>query len=81
MKTEDIDVRGIPVTTVEVKGTYSGGMPMGGPSQQLEGYMLLGAVARGPDANWFFKLTGPEETVELERAAFQSLLDSLRAGG
>ena len=50
MKTETIEVGGVPVLLSEVTGTYSGGMAMmGGPSQDLEGYMLLGAVAEGPD--------------------------------
>jgi hypothetical protein len=42
--------------------------------------MLLGAVAEGPDSNWFFKLTGPEATVRAERAAFEGMLRTLKAG-
>jgi hypothetical protein len=72
----------IDVLTVEVAGTYEGGFGM----QQrkpapIPGQMLLGAIAQGPDANWFFKLTGPEATVESQRAAFDSLVESFRRGG
>jgi hypothetical protein len=72
----------IDVLRVEAKGTYVGAMMMGGGPQPgpKAGYMLLGAVASGPDANWFFKLTGPESTVEAHRAAFGSLIASLRPG-
>ena len=46
-------------------GTYSGGMTATmAPAEDKPGYMLLGAVAEGPDSNWFFKLTGPEATVK-----------------
>jgi hypothetical protein len=42
--------------------------------------MLLGAIARGPDANWFFKATGPQKTLEANRAAFEAMVRSLRSG-
>ena len=80
--TEQIDVGGVPVLLSEVTGTYSGGMAMmGGPAESLETYMLLGAVAEGPDANWFFKLTGPAATVEAQREAFRGMVESLTSGG
>jgi hypothetical protein len=81
MKTERIDVGGIPVLLAEVTGTYSGGMTMlGGPSQELADHMLLGAIAEGADANWFFKLTGPAATLRSQRQAFRSLIESLTSG-
>jgi hypothetical protein len=42
--------------------------------------MLLGAIAQGPDANWFFRTTGPRATIEAQRAAFDGLIRSLRRG-
>jgi hypothetical protein len=78
MKTGDVEVGGLKVTTVEVKGTYSGGM--GGTTLEKARYQLLGAIAAGPDANWFFKLTGPETTVTAQRAAFDGLVRSLKKG-
>jgi hypothetical protein len=41
---------------------------------------LLGAVAPGPDANWFFKLTGPDKTVTAQRDAFIGMVKSLKPG-
>ena len=82
MKTEQTEIADMPVLLTEVTGTYSGGMAMmGGPAQQLTGYALLGAVVEGPDANWFFKLTGPEETVFAQRDAFRRMIESIRRGG
>jgi hypothetical protein len=81
LKTGDLKVGDIPIMTVEVAGTYlGGGAMMGGPSEPRPDYMLLGAVAEGPDANWFFKFTGPAKTVEAQRAAFGELVKSLRKG-
>ncbi len=81
MKSSTIDVGGIPVLLVETAGTFQAGSMMGGPVTEKPGYSLLGAVAQGPDANWFFKFTGPTATVEAQRAAFDALLRSLRTGG
>jgi hypothetical protein len=67
------------VLQVEVTGIYTGGgMAMGmPPAAEKPGYMLLGAIAEGPDANWFFKFTGPEATVRANRAAWERMLNSL----
>ena len=82
MKTERIQVGDVPVLLTEVTGTYSGGMTMmGGESANLEDHMLLGAIAQGGDANWFFKLTGPAATLEPQREAFRGMIESLRRGG
>ena len=81
LSTEEMDVGGIAVLLAEVTGIYSGGMAgIGGPEENLPGYMLLGAVAQGPDANWFFKFTGPEATVRENRAQFMGVIESLRPG-
>jgi hypothetical protein len=80
MKTSQTDVNGIPVTLVEIKGTYQSSPMMGGSIDPKPGHMLLAAIAEGPDANWFFRLTGPEATVESNREVFDSVIGSLRRG-
>lgn len=77
LRTSTLNVGDVKVLLAEVTGTYSGGMGGGG---EKPGYMLLGAVAEGPDANWFFKLTGPEKTVRAQRAAFEGMIKSLKKG-
>jgi hypothetical protein len=79
MKTSQLDAGGRSVLLVEVAGTYDGGMTMTAePSTPKPGYALLGAIVEGPDANWFFKLTGPEATIASQHDAFLSLLQSLK---
>lgn len=81
MKTSEIVVGGLKVFIVEVAGTYNGGMTMTAmPATPKPGYRLLGAVAPGPDANWYFKFTGPDATVSEQRAAFTSMVQSLKHG-
>lgn len=78
LKSTRIEVGGMRVLMVEVAGTYAGGGMMGQPQPPKPNSMLLGAVAEGSDANWFFKFTGPEKTVGSQRAAFEGLVKSLR---
>jgi hypothetical protein len=77
--TESTEINGLPALIVEVKGTYrEGGMMMtGAPEQMFPGYMLKAAIVEGPDAHWFFKFTGPEETVRANADNFQALVDSV----
>jgi len=80
LKTRTTDIRGIPALFVETTGTYNPGTMSGGPTGAKENWALLGVVAQGADANWFFKLTGPKPTVEAERGAFERMIGSLRRG-
>ncbi len=79
-KTREITVGDIPVTVVEVGGTFVGGMGPGAGGPERPDYMLLGAIAQGPDANWFFRATGPRRTLEPQRGAFDRLVRSIRPG-
>jgi hypothetical protein len=78
-RTAGLRVGDLEVTTVEVEGTYSGGMG-GAATGGKPGYRLVGAIVAGPDANWFFKLTGPEKTVAAQKGAFEGMIRSLRKG-
>jgi hypothetical protein len=78
-RTRAATVAGMDVLHVEAEGAYLGSMGAAGTARQ-DGQALLAAVVTGPDANWFFKLTGPKATIEAQRAAFESLIASLRRG-
>lgn len=65
------------VTWVEVDGTLKAGQ-MGGPAEAQPDSTLLGAVVEGPGGPWFFKVTGPADTIEAQKDAF---FDMLRAAG
>ena len=73
-------VGGMDVLFVETRGTYQAGAMAGGPVEPKPGHALLGAIVQGPDANWFFKLTGPAATVEAERGAFETMIASMKRG-
>ena len=68
------------VTRIEVAGTYQAtSMSFGGETPPPRpGYMLLGAIVPGGDANWFFRCTGPERTMQANRAGFDGLVASIK---
>jgi hypothetical protein len=68
-------VGGLEVTTVEVQGTYSGGM--GKTPAAAAGWALLGAIVSTPGSPHFFKLTGPAKSVLAARAEFDAMIDSV----
>lgn len=72
-------INGLPVTTVELTGTFTGGgVAMGGPATKKANYRLLGAIVETAQGEVFFKLTGPAKTVAAAQGEFQSLLKSLK---
>jgi hypothetical protein len=79
MTMQELDGGALELTLVEVTGTYNGGMTMSPePAAPEPGWMLLGGIATGPDAPWFFKLTGPQATLEENRDSFVEMLRSIR---
>lgn len=80
LKTQRIKVGDIPVIVVEVTGIYVGGMPGGPAGPERPNYMLLGAIAEGAEAGWFFRATGPRATLEAQRAAFDRMIRSIKRG-
>lgn len=79
-RTREIKVGDVPVTMVEVAGTYVGGMGGAPTNGDRPNYMLLGAIADGPDAKWFFRATGPRATLEAQRGAFDTMIRSIKRG-
>jgi hypothetical protein len=80
MKTQTLDLRGTKVLLVETTGTYLNTAMNPADIGEKPNYALLGAVFPGPDANWFFKLTGPQATVKAQREKFLQLLQSIQQG-
>jgi len=73
-------VGALPVTLIEVQGTFAGGMAPGaaGPKDK---WMLLGAIVPSGSQAYFFKMTGPEKTVDAARRDFDLFLNSLHSKG
>jgi hypothetical protein len=79
-KVSETKVAGRTITRMESSGTFQP-TPMGfggQPPPPKADWMMLGAIVPGPDANWFFRCTGPKKTLEAERAHFDALLASIR---
>ena len=76
-KTAKRTVHGLPVTTIEVAGSYAGmAGPMGGAAAPKPGYQMLGAIIENAGGNIFLKFSGPAKTVAANRAKFDQLLGS-----
>jgi hypothetical protein len=75
-KTNKKEIGGMPVTLVDVSGTYSAGMMSNAPPRQ--GYRMLAAVAETTEGPWFFKLTGPEKTIAKWSSSFDQLISSFK---
>ncbi|WP_420042679.1 hypothetical protein [Cystobacter fuscus] len=78
VRTKKETLNGLAVTTVDVKGTYTGGGPMMGPSSPKAGSRLLGIIVEGPEGPLFFKLTGTERTVAGAEKGFRKLVESVK---
>ena len=77
-KIETKEVGGLSVTTVSVTGTYKGSMSMRGqPSATAqENAQLLAAIVAGSGDPYFFKLSGPQKTVEVWTEQWAALAGS-----
>ena len=71
-------VHGLPVTTIDVSGTYTGsGGPMMTAKSAKPGYRMLGAIVEGPQGSVFFKFTGPAKTVAANQKGFDGMIESV----
>lgn len=85
-KRDAFDGDGTHVESFEVSGTFKSPLAPPAPGQKQaaiqmikDDYRLLGAVVRtGDRGNWFFKLSGPDDTVKSARSGFESTLRSAR---
>lgn len=69
---------GLRVTWVDVAGTRKPSQMGTGPAEPVPGSRLLGAVVEGPGGPWFFKATGPDETLAAAREEFLAMLRAAR---
>ena len=72
---------GFKVTWVEVVGTMLPSTMGMGPDTPQPDSRLLGAVVEGPGGPWFFKATGPKETLAAEREDFLTMIRNARPKG
>lgn len=79
-RVEHRTVNGMNVTITRVSGRFAGGMAMGaapsGAPASHDHWALLGAIAETTGGPWFFKLTGPEATVQAAAPVFDEFVAS-----
>jgi len=68
----------LPITRVDLTGTYTASMGPMAPKTNKPGYRLMGAIVQGPQGAVFFKLTGPEKVVKAAAPQFDKLIKSVR---
>lgn len=66
------------VSWITAAGTYDPGAMGMAASEPKPGWRLLGAVVEGEGGPWFFKMVGPDATVEAAREEFFTLLRTVR---
>ncbi|MGE0811802.1 MAG: hypothetical protein AB7O28_09575 [Vicinamibacterales bacterium] len=70
----------LPVTTVELRGTYARGVGTGPSGAALPDHTLLAYVVETPKGNLTFQLWGPATTVAAHRADLDRMVLGLTAG-
>jgi hypothetical protein len=72
-KLADKELGPLKVKFVELEGDY---LAMGAPAAKKD-FSQIGAIVQAPGRNVFFRLIGPKDTVEANRADFMKMIDGL----
>ncbi len=72
------EVAGMKISLVDLSGIYSVGPMAGGSGEPQENYRMLGAIVESAKGPFFFKLTGPEGTVQQWEESFSSFIKGVR---
>lgn len=80
-KQETFDSNGMKITWLDVSGTLKPSTMGMGPATAQPNSRLLAAVVEGEGGPWFFKITGPEQTLADQRDEFLELLRSVKSAG
>ncbi len=76
-----VTVNGLDVTEVFVTGTYlksKSPMMMGGPVEEMKDYAMWAAIVETPNGPWFFKATGPVQTLDHWKPAFDQFVQTFK---
>jgi hypothetical protein len=80
VKRVERQANGMKQTVIDIQGTYDGSSMTIRESQKKPNFRMLAAVVETPAGSYFFKLTGPQKTVESAKSAYFALLDSVNKG-
>jgi len=77
-KTDTMRLYGITVITTDITGIQlPGGMGMG-PATELPDSRMIASVIETGVGNWFFKLTGPKNTVGANEAKYREFIKAAK---
>lgn len=79
-KVDKVKGKNVDVTRVEIAGRYvAAAMPgvAGGAKADNPNYRLLGAIVETKDTGYFFKMVGPDKTMNAAAKGFDQLISSL----
>lgn len=71
------EVNGLKITTLDIAGHYSNTTMGGAAGPSSDPQRMLAAVVETPGGRWFFKGTGPLDTMAKHKSAFDSMLQTL----
>src|SRR5262249_47532801 len=80
-KVENFKVGDVPVTYVDISGTYLYKVPPFAPNAKTiakENYRFLGAIFDSKDGPYYIRMTGPARTVEASKKGFEEWLKGFK---
>jgi len=77
-RVENLQANGLPVTLVEVSGTYTASMGGMGGGAAKPGYGMVAGVIVTSEGPWFLKCIGPEATMEAVAPGMRALLATVQ---
>jgi len=80
VKRVERQANGMKQTIIDVQGTYDGSSMTIKEAAKKPNFRMLAAVVETPAGSYFFKLTGPQKTVESARTAYLAMLDTVNKG-
>jgi len=80
MKQTEEKINGMQVYLVDITGTYADSAgPFAGNATQRKGYRMVGAIVETKLAgNYYFKMYGPQETIEEHQKRFLEMVKSVK---
>ena len=75
---QHLKASGLPVTTVELTGSYARGMGMGPAAVPTPDQMLLAAIVETAQGNLYIQMHGPRTAVAANRDAFLAMVRGIR---
>jgi hypothetical protein len=80
IKKSEREANGMKQTILDLQGTYDASSMLREAAGKKPNFRMIAAIVETPAGNYFFKLVGPQKTVESAKSAYFALLDSVNKG-